>query len=407
MDLQTKEKNFIINTYNRQPGITPFIQRGEGPYVWDASGKRYLDFICGLGVNSFGHCHPQVVEAVCRQAKQLMHASNLYYTEPQILLAERIVSHSCADKVFFGNSGAEANEAAIKLARKYGKITKGNAYEIITAKRSFHGRTLAAITATGQPKYHKGFEPIVEGFRYGEFNDLESFARLITDETCAIMVEPVQGEGGVYPAKEAFLKGLRRLCDEHGLLLIFDEVQCGMGRTGKLFAYENYGVEPDVFTLAKALGGGLPIGVMAAKGKAAEVLTPGEHASTFGGNPVACAAANAVFEIVTAEGFLDHVAKMGDYFRQKLRELAVGNVVEVRGLGLMVGLEIDGDGAQVAKMCQENGLLINCIGGKILRFLPPLIVNEEQIDAAVEILRNALQGAEHTAAEGKRGEKGL
>lgn len=394
MDLQTRESRYIINTYNRQPGITPLIQRGEGPYVWDASGKRYLDFVCGLGVNSFGHCHPQVVEAICRQAKQLLHASNLYYTEPQILLAEQIVTHSCAEKVFFCNSGAEANEAAIKLARKHGKLKKGNnAYEIITAKRSFHGRTLAAITATGQTKYHKGFEPMVEGFRYGEFNDTESFARLITEKTCAIMVEPVQGEGGVYPAEEAFLKGLRRLCDEHGLLLIFDEVQCGMGRTGKLFAYENYGVEPDVFTLAKALGGGLPIGVMAARGDAAEVLAPGDHASTFGGNPVACAAANAVFAIVTAEGFLDHVVAMGKYFQQQLRALPAEKVVEVRGLGLMVGMEIDGDGAQVAKRCQENGLLINCIGGKILRFLPPLIVSREQIDTAIEILQNALHNA--------------
>ncbi|NLP37126.1 MAG: aspartate aminotransferase family protein [Firmicutes bacterium] len=391
MDLQAQESKYIINTYNRQPQATPLLMRGEGPYVWDDTGKRYLDFVSGLGVNSFGHCHPQVVEAVNSQLKQLMHASNLYYTEPQIRLAERIVSHSCADKVFFCNSGAEANEAAIKLARKYGKIKKANdAHEIITAKRSFHGRTLAAITATGQPKYHKGFEPMVAGFRYGEFNDLESFARLITDKTCAILVEPVQGEGGVYPAEADFLKGLRTLCDDHGLLLIFDEVQCGMGRTGKLFAYENYGVEPDVFTLAKALGGGLPIGVMAAKGEAADILVPGDHASTFGGNPVACAAANAVFTIVTAKGFLEHVAEMGNYFAQKLCELPREKVVDLRSLGLMLGLEINGDGAQVTKLCQENGLLINCIGGKILRFLPPLIVNKEQIDEAAKILQNAL-----------------
>ncbi|NLZ92812.1 MAG: acetylornithine transaminase [Firmicutes bacterium] len=390
MDLKSLERQNIINTYNRQPETTLLLQRGEGVYVWDENNKRYLDFVCGLAVNNLGHCHPQIVSAICEQAQQLMHTSNLYYTEPQIRLAERLVKHSCADKVFFCNSGAEANEAAIKLARKYGKQKKGEAFEIITASRSFHGRTLATVTATGQPKYHKGFEPMVPGFRYAEYNNLQSFADQICDKTCAILVEPVQGEGGVYPATAEFLQGLRRLCDEHNLLLIFDEVQCGMGRTGKLFAYEHYGVEPDVFTLAKALGGGLPIGAMCAKGEAAETLVPGEHASTFGGNPVVCAAANAVMDILLADGFLARVSHLGEYFKQKLAEISSPQIVTVRGLGLMVGLEINGDGAEVVRLCQEQGLLVNCIGGKTLRFLPPLIATEADFNTAVTILQNAL-----------------
>ncbi|NLN06090.1 MAG: acetylornithine transaminase [Firmicutes bacterium] len=390
MDIRELATNYIMNTYDRPPETTLYLTHGRGPYVWDEHGKRYLDFVSGLAVNSLGHCHPHIVEAVCRQAKQLLHTSNLYYTEPQAILAERLVKHSCADKVFFCNSGAEANEAAIKLARKFGKEYRHpDAHEIITAVRSFHGRTLAAVTATGQPKYHRGFEPMVSGFKYAEFNNLSSFADLITEKTCAILVEPVQGEGGVYPANAEFLQGLRSLCDRYGLLLIFDEVQCGMGRTGKLFAYEHYGVEPDVFTLAKALGGGLPIGVMAAKGKAAEIFTPGDHASTFGGNPVVCAAANAVLDLLTAEGFLESVAELGAYFCWRLLELKLPGLVEVRGLGLMIGAEFDGDAACMARLCQEKGLLVNCIGGKILRFLPPLVVTQEEVDAALMILQEA------------------
>jgi predicted acetylornithine/succinylornithine family transaminase len=395
MDLKAKEHAYIINTYNRQPESTLFFKRGEGVYLWDDSGNRYLDFLSGLSVNNLGHCHPAVSQAICRQAQQLVHSSNLYYTEPQIRLAEQLVSNSCADKVFFCNSGAEANEAAIKLARKYGKAKRGaGVHEIITASRSFHGRTLAAITATAQPKYHQGFEPMVAGFHYGEFNNLESFAALINDKTCAIMVEPVQGEGGIYPATNEFLKGLRALCDQHNLLLIFDEVQCGMGRTGKLFAYEHYGVLPDVYTLAKALGGGLPIGVMATRGDAANTLVPGDHASTFGGNPVVCAAASAVLHVLLDEGLLRRVEKLGRYFTKKLQELDYPGTVEVRGLGLMLGMEIKGDGTKVVKACQDAGLLINCIGGKTLRFLPPLTVEEEHIDAAVLVLHKALSTIE-------------
>lgn len=391
MDLKARDKAYIINTYNRQPESTLFLKRGEGPYVWDELNNRYLDFVSGLAVNSLGHCHPSVVKAVSWQATQLMHTSNLYYSEPQIRLAEQVVAHSCADKVFFCNSGAEANEAAIKLARKYGKAKRGGgAHEIITATHSFHGRTLAAITATAQPKYHQGFEPLVAGFHYAQFNNLDSFAALVNENTCAILVEPVQGEGGVYPASSEFLKGLRKLCDEANLLLMFDEVQCGMGRTGKLFAYEHYGVLPDVYTLAKALGGGLPIGLLGAKGEAADILQPGDHASTFGGNPVVCGAATAVLQVLLEDGFLARVTKLGNYFMTKLRELDYQGIVEVRGLGLIIGLEIAGDGAKVAKLCQEQGLLVNCIGGKTLRFLPPLIIEEEQIDFAVSVLQKAL-----------------
>jgi len=392
MEIKTLEKKFIINTYNRKPESTVLIKRGEGVYVWDELGNRYLDFVSGLAVNSLGHCHPAVVEAVCRQAEKLLHTSNLYYTEPQVRLAEVLVRHSVADKVFFCNSGAEANEAAIKLARKYGKQKRGaGTHEIITAERSFHGRTLAAVTATGQPKYHQGFEPMVSGFRYGRFNDLESFAALVNERTCAILVEPLQGEGGVYPADAEFLAGLRRLCDEHGLLLIFDEVQSGIGRTGRLFAYEHFAVEPDAFTLAKALGGGLPIGALCVRGEAADCFVPGDHASTFGGNPVACAAALAVLDVVLGDGFLAHVEQMGDYLMTGLRQLRSPAVTGPRGLGLMVGLEVNGDGGALVAYCQERGLLLNCIGGHVLRFLPPLIVEREHLDAAVTLLAQALQ----------------
>ena len=367
MDIKELEKEYIIDTYGRQPEATLLIERGEGVYVWDDGGRRYLDFVSGLAVNNLGHCHPQVVEAVRRQAGCLMHTSNLYYARQQTLLAERLVQLSCAKKVFFCNSGTETNEAAIKLARKYGKQVKGgDAYEIITAYRSFHGRTLASLTATGQPKYHKGFEPLVPGFRYAHFNDLQSFAEQVTEKTAAILVEPVQGEGGVYPAAPEFLQGLRRLCDEHNLLLIFDEVQCGMGRTGKLFAYEHYGVEPDIFTLAKALGGGLPIGVMAAGEKAADILAPGEHASTFGGNSVVCAAAHAVLDVLTGDGFLEHVAAMNTYRQAAGTVPKPGNTQP----GTDDRAEMT-KCADCARLCQEEGLLVNCIGGKIPRFCLP------------------------------------
>lgn len=392
--LQEEEKKYIINTYNRNPENNPLIVRGKGTFLWDEKGKQYLDFVGGLAVNAFGHTYPPVVSAIREQIEKFIHTSNLYYTAPQVQLAKCLVENSALAKTFFCNSGAEANEAAIKLARKYSKLHGGeNKYEIITALKSFHGRTLATLTATGQEKFQKGFEPLPPGFRYAQFNDLQSFQSQVNESTCAIMIEPVQGEGGVYPAEAKFLKGLRRLCDENNLLLIFDEVQCGMGRTGKLFAYEHYGVEPDIMTLAKALGGGLPIGAMLCREEVASGFSPGDHASTFGGNPVVCAAALAVLESLLQEGFLEDVAARGAYFLEKLELLKKkfsGEVQEVRGKGLILGLELNSSGLEVQRSCREKGLLINCIGGKILRFLPPLNVTKEEIDSAMEILQNTM-----------------
>ncbi|NMB42276.1 MAG: aspartate aminotransferase family protein [Firmicutes bacterium] len=393
--LKEEDRKFIINTYNRRADLTLFITKGKGTLVWDENGKEYLDFVGGLAVNALGHASSPVIDAALKQMKKIIHASNLYYSEPQIKLARQLVENSAADRVFFCNSGAEANEAAIKLSRKFGKLQHdADKFEIITALNSFHGRTLATVTATGQEKYQKGFEPLVPGFRYARFNDLDSFKAQLSDATCAIMVEPVQGEGGVYVATQDFLTGLRRLCDENDILLIFDEVQCGMGRTGKLFAYEHYGIQPDIFTLAKALGGGLPIGAMLCNEKAASGFSPGDHASTFGGNPVVCAVAQAVMHEILQEGFLGDVIAKGAFFQEELHLLKKRFpkiISEIRGKGLIVAMELKEKGPAIQSFCQENGLLINCIGEGILRFLPPLNVSREEIVAAVDILQSALQ----------------
>ncbi len=380
------EGKYIINTYNRQQGKNLLLVKGEGCLVWDEAGNEYLDFVSGLAVNVLGHCHPAVVQAVREQVGLLIHTSNLYYTEPQANLARMLVEHSAADRVFFANSGAEANEAAIKLARKFNPAR----FKMITALKSFHGRTLATVTATGQPKYHQGFEPLVEGFSYAEFNNLQSFEKLIDDQTAAIIVEPVQGEGGVHVADGAFLRGLRDLCDRSGALLIFDEVQCGLGRTGRLWAYEHWGVSPDILTVAKGLGGGLPIGVMLARQRVASAFQPGDHASTFGGNPVACRAAEAVLQILQQESFLADTHQKGLLWSQGLEKLSSdfpGLVGQLRGLGLMWALELRKPLAgDVQKACQEKGLIVNAIGDTILRFLPPLIVSNEQLQQALSIL---------------------
>ena len=393
--LKNEEGKFIINTYNRQPDFTPLITRGKGTLAWDEKGKAYLDFVGGLAVNALGHAPPSVIEAAWEQMNKVIHTSNLYYSEPQVRLARCLVENSPADRVFFCNSGAEANEAAIKLARKYSKLYLGSGkFEIITALNSFHGRTLATITATGQEKFQKGFEPLLPGFRYARFNDLDSFRAQLNDSTCAIMIEPVQGEGGVHVATVDFMVGLRRLCDENGILLIFDEVQCGTGRTGKFLACEHYGVQPDIFTLAKALGGGFPIGAMLCREKVAAGFSPGDHASTFGGNPVACAAALAVMQEILQEGFLDNVITKGNYFQDKLRllkEKFPGVIVEIRGKGLIIGVELKEKGSAVQRSCQEKGLLVNCIGDRVLRFLPPLNVSREEIDEALEVLSRSLE----------------
>ncbi|MHB8184148.1 MAG: acetylornithine/succinylornithine family transaminase [Candidatus Desulforudaceae bacterium] len=381
---------YIMRTYGRLPIA---LVRGQGLYVWDADGKRYLDFVSGLAVDSLGHCHPRVVAAIQNQAAQFMHCSNLYHIEPQARLAKLLVENSALDRVFFCNSGAEAIEATIKLARKYAKKKHGpERYEIISAYNSFHGRTLAAITATGQAKFQQGLEPLPEGFKYAIFNDLESLKSVIGPHTAAVLLEPIQGEGGVNVADGKYLEGVRRLCDEHGLLLILDEVQCGLGRTGRLFAYEHYGITPDIMALAKALGGGFPIGAMLATEEAASGFAPGDHASTFGGNPLACAAGLAAVQTIIETKLVEHSAKVGDYFLGRLRGLQdrYPFVKEVRGKGLLLGMELSIKAGGVVTRCREQGLLINCIGDHTLRFIPPLIVTGADVDAALKIVRAAL-----------------
>ena len=383
-------QQYVMNTYGRLPMA---LVKGEGPWVWDADGRKYLDFVGGLAVNSLGHAHPKVAEAICRQAATLLHCSNIYWIEPQVKLAKLLVENSCAGKAFFCNSGAEANEGAIKLARKFAKKNLGpNQYEVISATNSFHGRTLATVTATGQTKYQKGFEPLPPGFRHVPFNDLAALEESIGPQTCAVMLEPVQGEGGVIPADPGYLAGVAQLCRDKGLLLIFDEVQCGLGRTGKFLAHQHYGVEPDIITLAKALGGGFPIGALLAKEEVAGAFQPGDHASTFGGNPLATAAALAAMEALLQDGVQENAAKVGQYFKEKLSGLTAKHsfVREVRGLGLMLGLELSIEGKDIVAKCLEQGLLINCTNGNVLRFLPPLIITEEDVDHALAILSGAM-----------------
>ena len=390
-EIMEMDQRYVMHTYSRLP--VAFV-RGQGVKIWDAGGKEYLDFLAGIAVNGVGHCHPKVVAAIREQSGVLMHTSNLYYTELQPKLARMLVDWSDFDKAFFCNSGTEANEAAIKLARKHAKVHHSkDKFEVITALNSFHGRTFGSITATGQEKYQKAFAPLVPGFKYVPYNDVAALEGIIGKATCAVILEPVQGESGVYPATKTYLKAARDLCDKHGALLIFDEVQTGLGRTGKMFAYEHYGVVPDVMTLAKTLGGGFPIGACLAKGSAAETFEPGDHAATFGGNPLACAAAIATMNAMHEEGLVENARDMGEYFRSILQKLKRNhkNIVAVRGLGLMLGIEFRTPVAkQVAARCLDEGLIINAIGDRILRFLPPLIVAKEDIDAAVEILERAL-----------------
>lgn len=383
-------QQYVMNTYGRLPLA---LVRGQGARVWDADGKEYLDFVAGIAVNSLGHNHPALTKAITEQAGQLLHVSNLYWIEPQVKLAKLLVENSCCGKVFFANSGAEANEGAIKLARKYAKEHYGeDKFEIITMNKSFHGRTLATLAATGQDKFHQDFKPLPVGFKYVPFNDLSALEAAVGPHTCAIMLEPIQGEGGVYPAEPDYLSKVRQLCDEHNLLLIFDEVQTGIGRSGELFAYQLYGVEPDIMTLAKGLGGGVPIGAFLAKDEVAAAMKPGDHGSTFGGNPLATAAATAVLETILADGFLADVREVAGYFKAKLEELAAKYPVvkEVRGKGLLVGMELDVAAAGVVNDCREQGLLINGVAENVLRFLPPLIITKADVDEAVAILDRTL-----------------
>jgi acetylornithine aminotransferase len=379
-----------MNTYARLP-IS--VVRGRGSRVYDLEGREYLDFVAGIAVNVLGHGHPDLVAAIQKQAQHLLHASNLYYTEPQTKLAKALVGHSFAKKVFFCNSGAEANEAAIKLARRYAHKQYGaERYEIITMLQSFHGRTMATLTATGQEKVQKGFEPLVPGFTYVPFNDLPAVEQAVSNRTAAILLEPVQGEGGVRVADKSYLKGLRELCLQKDILLIFDEVQTGVGRTGTLFAYEQLGVEPDVMTLGKGLGGGLPIGACLATEHAAAAFEPGSHASTFGGNPVSCAAGLAVLRTLLEGRVLEHGRRMGDHLARGLQDLKerLPIVKEARGLGLLQGLELTVDGKSVVTDCLARGLLINCTVDRVLRFVPPLIIAQADIDRLLDLLNQVL-----------------
>lgn len=385
-ELKDDAGKYLMSTYQRQPLS---IVRGRGAKVYDLEGREYLDFVGGIAVNVLGHGHPDLVHAIQRQAAQLIHTSNLYYTEPQVKLAKLLVDHSFADRVFFCNSGAEANEAAIKLARRYGHEQHGSArFEIITMKNSFHGRTMATITATGQDKVQKGFEPLLPGFAYAPFNDYGALHGMVGEQTAAIMLEPIQGEGGVHVADRDYLKNVRQLCTERDILLIFDEVQTGMGRTGTLFAYEQLGVEPDIMTLAKGLGGGMPIGACLAKESVAAVFTPGTHASTFGGNPLACAAALAVCRVLLEGRVLDQAKRMGEYLAKGLADCKDRHrmVRDVRGLGLLQGIELDTDARTMVTDCLARGVLINATSEQVLRFVPPLIITQREIDKLLDTL---------------------
>ena len=401
MDLKStgKTKEEIKEMYNKYFYETfqrfDFIaEKGEDDYVIDETGKRYLDFMAGIAVNSAGHCNKKVVEAIMEQCQQMMHASNYCYTIPMVMLAQRICDAIGMEKIYFQNSGAEANEVMIKLARKYGKDNFGpNRYHIVTAKNSFHGRTLATLAATGQPgtAIQRNYDPMIPGFSYAEFNNVQAFADACTDDTIAIMVEPVQGEGGVIPATKEFLQGLRKLCDERNMLLLFDEVQTGWGRTGSLMAYMGYGVKPDCVSMAKAMGGGMPIGAICATAEVAKAFTPGSHGTTFGGHPVSCAAALAEVNELIDRDLAGNAKKVGDYFAAKLEKLP--HVKEVRHQGLLVGVEFDDEisGVEVKHGCLDRKLLITAIGAHVIRMIPPLIVTEEQCDEACAIIEDAVK----------------
>jgi predicted acetylornithine/succinylornithine family transaminase len=377
----------IFQTYNRYPVA---IVKGKGAKVWDQKGREYLDFLSGIAVCNLGHCHPAIVKAVQSQLKKLIHVSNFFYTEPQAELASLLTKHSFADRIFFCNSGAEANEAALKLARKY-SLERGNAkrFEVITMHYSFHGRTFATLSATAQKKFHKGFEPLLTGFRYVPFNDIGALKKTISRNTCAVMLEPIQGEGGVNCPSDGYLKEVRRICNENDLLLIFDEVQVGIGRTGKMFAYEHYHVKPDIMTLAKALAGGFPVGAMLANKKVARSFTPGSHASTFGGNPIVMAAAIAVIRTLLQGDILQNCRHMSDYFMEGLSALKQkfpSLIKEIRGKGLILGMELRIDGNNIVRKCLAKGIIINCTLDRILRFLPPLTVKKSEIDTCLKVI---------------------
>lgn len=383
----------FVNTYTRNQIC---LIKGQGVTLWDSNGKSYTDFLAGIAVCVLGHCHPAVAKAVSNQAKKLVHVSNLFYTEPQTELAQKLVELCFADQVFFCNSGAEANEAAIKLARKYFKDQdQPERYQIIAMKDSFHGRTMATIAATGQKKIQAGFEPMVEGFDHVAFNDIKAVEKAVTDKTCAIITEPIQAEGGIITPDSGYLKALRDLCDNKGILLIYDEVQTGMCRTGTFFAHEQMGAAPDIMTLAKGLANGLPIGAMLATQKVGAAFTPGSHASTFGGTPLVTAAALAVIKAMEDEKILENVRTVSAYFSDQLNELKQRHacIEEIRGMGLILGLKLKVDAAPYVKACMEKGYLINCAQPQVLRFVPPLIIEKQHVDGLISVLDEILPGS--------------
>ena len=380
-ELIREGQHVLVNTYARLPIL---LKRGKGIQVWDSTGKEYLDFVGGIAVCNLGHCHPKVAHALEEQSRELVHCSNLYYIGPQIELAQRLCEHSFGERVFFCNSGTEANEAAIKLARKYGE----GRYEIITMENSFHGRTMGSLSATGQKKFHKGFEPLLPGFRYVPFDDLKAVEGAIGPQTCAVMVEPIQAEGGVILPSATYLKGLRELCDQTGIVLIYDEVQVGMGRTGTLFAYQHWDAPPHIMTLAKSLANGVPIGAMVATEEVAGAFSPGDHAATFGGNPLATRVGCVVIDTLLGDGILDNCQEMGAYLVKGLLDLKkrYAFIQDVRGMGLIIGAELAFEGKEIVERCLERGFLINCTAGTVLRFLPPLIVTRKEIDQLLTTL---------------------
>lgn len=386
MDTFKKGNEFIMNTYNRFP-IT--LEKGEGMYVYDENGKKYLDFVAGIAVNSLGHNNEKLVKAIEEQAKKMLHCSNLYWNKPQVSLAQKLVENSDLDKVFFCNSGAEAIEGALKLSRKFGNKTGRS--EIITMLHSFHGRTFGAITATGQPHYQEGLGELLPNIKYAEFNNFDSIIKTVTEKTCAIFIEPIQGEGGIIAADKKFLQDVRKLCDEKDILLVFDEIQCGVGRMGNLFAYQYYNVIPDIVCIAKGIAGGVPMGAMIAKEIAAECFSPGDHASTFGGNPLASVCGNVVIDELL-NGLLENVNKQGTYLNEKLNELKEKfNIIkDIKGTGLIQGIELNIPVAPIINETIQNGLLLVNAGKFVIRFVPSLIVKEAEIDKAIEILSSVL-----------------
>jgi len=386
----TRADKVVMNTYGRQPLV---LVKGEGCRVWDDQGREYLDLVAGLAVCNLGHAHPEVARAAAAQLTQLVHVSNLYYSTPMVELAELLVRLSFADRVFFANSGAEVNEGAIKLVRRYSRERFGpGRHRIICTENSFHGRTLGALSATGQSKFWQGFDPLLEGFLFVPFNDLKALAAAVDESVCAVLLEPIQGEGGVCLPDADYLKGVRRLCAENHLLLVLDEIQTGLGRTGRLFAHEHFGIQPDVMTLAKALAGGLPMGALLATAEVAGAFVPGTHASTFGGGPVIAAAATTAVSLLSDAKLLAAVRAQGDYLQKALLKLKAAFPVirQVRGLGLMWGLELAGEGGPVVAACRERGVLVNCTQGNVIRLLPPLIVSTAELNRGLQVLEEAL-----------------